>query len=269
MENLFSPKIKTYLDRLAASEKKPQSYIFSGTDGAGKIEAAFYFAAKIAGKSSDAAFLERIMSKNHPDVVVIEPEVEEKKGKTREKDISVDQVREMQERLKFFAYELGHKFCIIKKAGRLTTEAANSLLKFLEEPQSHTYFILLVNNLDSLLPTIISRSAILRFAQMELPKWQEENRQALRQIFVQEIFERFEYAEKKAKNKNELIEILEDWENLTGESLRKMVKSRDRKKTETLVRLLGDIRETINRIQSSNANPRTALEKLVLEMEWR
>lgn len=265
----MNPKIKTYLDRLSASSKKPQSYLFIGPEGAGKAEAAFYFISKIAGKSDDTVFLEKIKSRSLPDVVVIEPETEEKKGKTREKDISVFQVREMQERLKYFSYELGYKFCVIQKANRLTDEAANSLLKFLEEPQANTFFILLANNPDSLLPTIISRSAVLRFAQTSLPGWKEENRQDLRQIFVQEIFERLEYAEKKSKNKNEMIDILQDWENLVGESLRKSVKVHDgQKNIGKIVSLLENIRETINKIQHSNASPRTAMESLVLEMKW-
>jgi DNA polymerase III delta prime subunit len=269
MISIINPKIKTYLDRLSASPKKPQSYLFVGTDGAGKEEAVFYFISKIASKSDDSAFLEKIKSKGHPDVVVIEPETEEKKGKTREKDISISQVREMQQRLKFFSYELGYKFCVIKKANRLTGEAANSLLKFLEEPQANTFFILLANNLDSILPTIISRSAVLRFAQTNFPEWKEEYRQDLRQIFVHDIFERFDYAEKKSKNKNEMIDILEDWENLVGESLRKSVKEREgQKNIGKIVLLLNGIRETINRIQHSNANPRTAMESLVLEMKW-
>jgi DNA polymerase III delta prime subunit len=262
-------KTKSYLDHLAASSRKPQSYLFIGPEDVGKVEAAFYFVSRISGKGGDAIFLEKIKSKGHPDVVVIESETEEKKGKTREKDISISQVREMQERLKFFSYELGYKFCIINKANRLTGEAANSLLKFLEEPQANTFFILLANNLDSILPTIISRSAVLRFAQTNLPEWKEEYRQDLRQIFVQEIFERFDYAEKKSKNKNEMIDILEDWENLVGESLRKSVKEQgDQKNIGKIVLLLHSIRETINKIQHSNANPRTAMESLVLEMKW-
>jgi len=265
----MNPKIKKYLDRLSASPKKPQSYLFIGTDGSGKEEAVFYFVSKIADKSSDAAFLEKIKRKVHPDVVIIEPETEEKKGKTREKDISISQIREMQQQLKFFSYELGYKFCVIKKANRLTEEAANSLLKFLEEPQGNTFFILLVNNLESMLPTIISRSAVLRFTRKNPPEWKEEYRQDLRQIFIQDIFERFDYAERKSKNKNEMVDILEDWENLVGESLRKSIKDQGgQKNIGKIVLLLNSIRKTINRIQHSNASPRTAMESLVLEMKW-
>lgn len=262
-------KTKHYLDRLSASAKKPQAYLFVGSGSAGKSEAAFYFVSKIAGKDGGAVFSERIKSKNHPDVIVIEPEIEEKKGKIREKDISIFQIRGMQERLKYFSYELGYKFCIIKKANRLTGEAANSLLKFLEEPQANTFFILLSGSLDSILPTIISRSAVLRFFQTDLPKWKEEYRQDLRQIFVQEIFERFNFAEMKSKNKNEMIEVLENWENLVSEKLRKSIGEKAiQKNIEKIVFLLESIRETINKIQYSNASPRMAMESLVLEMNW-
>ena len=94
--------------------------------------------------------------------MIIEPEIEEKKGKTREKEISISQIREALERLKFFPYELEKKFCRQERQ-KMNAEAANALLKNLEEPSASAIFVLLADNAESLLPTIASRCAVLRF----------------------------------------------------------------------------------------------------------
>jgi DNA polymerase III delta prime subunit len=265
MDIMLDIKIKLYLDRLADFEKRPSSYTFAGAGENEKEEAAFYFVSKIAGKFGDAGFLAGIKAKNHPDVVIIEPEIEEKKGKTREKEISISQVRDSLERLKFFPYELKTKFCVIKRAQKMNAEAANALLKSLEEPSANAIFILLADNIESLLPTIASRCAVLRFAQTNLPQWNEENRKQLKNIFRQEIFERFDYIEKISKNKNEMISALKDWEMVMAESLRKLVGSNeDQKKIGKVIELVEDTRESINRLEYTNANARGVGEGLVL-----
>jgi DNA polymerase III delta prime subunit len=271
LKNLFmtaiDPKIKSYLERLANSGSRPGSYIFVGAGEVEKDEAAFYFVSKIAGKFGNGDFLAKIKSKNHPDVVIIEPEIEEKKGKTREKEISISQIRDSLERLKFFPYELKTKFCVIKRAQKMNAEAANALLKSLEEPSASAIFILLADNLESLLPTIVSRCATLRFAQIRLPEWNEENREQLKNIFRQEIFERFDYIEKISKNKNEMMAALKDWELVIAESLRKLVGgNEDRRKIGKVIELVEDTREAINRLERTNANARGVGEKLVLSL---
>lgn len=264
---MINPKIKSYLNRLTDSSSRPGSYIFAGAGESEKEEAVFYFVSKIAGKFGDVEFLARIKAKNHPDVVIIEPEIEEKKGKTREKEISIVQAREALERLKFFPYELKTKFCVIKKAQKMNVEAANALLKSLEEPSASAIFILLSDSVESLLPTIASRCAVLRFSQSELPKWNEENREQLKNIFRQEIFERFDYIEKISKNKNEMIAVLKDWELVIAESLRKLVGgSEDQRKIGKVIELVEDTREAINRLEHTNANAQGVGEELVLRM---
>ena len=261
----INPKIKSYLDRLAESENRPSSYIFAGANEERKDEAVFHFVSKIAGKFGDGEFLERVKAKNHPDAVIIEPEIEEKKGKTREKEISISQVREALEKLKFFPYELKTKFCVIKRAQKMNAESANALLKSLEEPSASAVFILLVDNIESLLPTIASRCAVLRFPQTNLPQWNEDNREQMKNIFQQEIFERFDYIEKISKNKNEMIAALKDWESVMAESLRKLVQGdEDRRKIGKVVDLVENTREAINRLEHTNANARGVGEGLVL-----
>jgi len=265
VEIMLNPKTKTYLDRFADSENRPSSYIFAGHDDEAKEEAVFYFVSKIARKFNDAEFIERVKAKNHPDIVIVEPEIEEKKGKTREKEISIIQVRETLERLKFFPYELEKKFCIIRRAQKMNAEASNALLKSLEEPSEKAIFLLIANDIESILPTIVSRCAVLRFPQVNLPKWNEENRGKMLEIFKEEIFERFDYIEKISKNKNELIAILKDWELVMGESLRKLLKTNeDPRKINKLIGLIESTRKAVSRLEKTNASARAVGEELVL-----
>jgi len=266
--NFMDSKIKNYLDRLAASEKRPNSFLFLGTDADEKNEAAFYFIQKISGKVGDGEFLERTKQGVHPDVVVLEPEiVEDKKGRIREKKIVTAQIRAARERLKYFPYELRKKFCIIKKAHRMNAESSNALLKVLEEPTASTFFILLVDDAESVLPTISSRCATLRFPETKLPEWDEANREKFRHIFREEIFEKFGYIEKISRDKNEFVGILKDWEAVAAEGLRKLVLQNEAKnKIEKVAGLIESIRESVSQLEHSNASPRAVGEKMMLEM---
>ncbi len=257
-------KIQIYLDRLVESKNRPNSYVFAGQNEEGKEEATFEYVAKMAGKSGDREFVDRAESKSHPDVVIIEPEIEEKKGKTREKEIGISQIRDALERLKFFPYELERKFCVVKQAQKMNAEAANALLKSLEEPTEKTIFILLASDTDSILPTIVSRCAILRFPQTELPGW---NRNQFRRIFGQEIFERFDYIEIISKNKKEMTSILKDWELVMAQSLRKLVAgNEDKRKVEKVAGMIENNRRSIDRLEQTNASARAVGEELVLNV---
>jgi DNA polymerase III delta prime subunit len=259
-------EIKTYLERLAQSKKRPNSFLFFGADDRQKVEAAEFFVSKLAEKENDAEFLRRMREKIHPDVTAIEPEtVEDKKGRIREKMIAIEQVRDAMERLKYFPYELENKFCIVKCAEKLNSESANALLKALEEPAANACFILLASGVESVLPTIVSRCAVLRFPETELPDWKEENREKMKKIFREDIFERFGYIEKISKDRREFLGILADWEAVTAASLRKVVGD-DQRKIKKVVGILENLRGAINKIEQTNVNPRAAGERLMLEM---
>jgi len=80
------------------------------------------------------------------------------------RDISIDQLREIQRELSLRPYEAPRKACILEPAERMSVNAANSLLKTLEEPPGNAIIILLSENADMLLPTIRSRCQLIRFA---------------------------------------------------------------------------------------------------------
>jgi len=80
----------------------------------------------------------------------------------------IDQVRELIENLKYAPAKGRAKVYIIDEAHMLTKEAANALLKSLEEPPSHVYFILATTEPNKLLPTILSRCQRYDFRRLDL-----------------------------------------------------------------------------------------------------
>ena len=107
----------------------------------------------------------------------------------------------------------------------------------------------------------------MRFPKTKLPGWSEENRERFRNIFKEEIFEKFDYIEKISRDKNELISILKDWEAVAAEGLRKLaLQNEARNKIEKVADLVESVRESVNQVEYSNASPRAVGEKLMLEM---
>lgn len=91
----------------------------------------------------------------HPDLIELSPA----KGKAK---IGIDQVREVIHQAQFAPTQASQKVCLVPQAEGLTPEAANALLKVLEEPPRGLVFIFLVENPGDLLPTIVSRSRVVR-----------------------------------------------------------------------------------------------------------
>jgi len=76
--------------------------------------------------------------------------------------IGIDQVREVIRQAEFVATQAPHKVCLVPRAEAMTPEAANALLKILEEPPRDLVFLLLAEQQGDLLPTIVSRSRVVR-----------------------------------------------------------------------------------------------------------
>ncbi len=97
----------------------------------------------------------RIDHGNHPDLHLIQPDGQ---------SIKKYQVEHLQKEFTYRGMESNQKVYLIEQADLLTASAANSLLKFLEEPTAPTLALLLTENSQSMLPTIHSRSQQLVFA---------------------------------------------------------------------------------------------------------
>lgn len=147
------------------------AYLFSGPRGAGKRTAALALAKALNCSSAPrddfcdrCDTCRRIEHKNHPDVVRIVPD-----GAS----IKIDQIRRLQREFAYSAAEAEHRVVIIEQAETMTVEAANSMLKFLEEPVTPMVAILIAEQADAVLTTIRSRCRRIRFVPL-LPEHLEE-----------------------------------------------------------------------------------------------
>lgn len=98
----------------------------------------------------------KIKSESHPDIYTIKPD-----GMS----IKIKQIRELQKHLSYKIYEGIYKVIIFEEADKLTLQAANSLLKALEEPLPHTVFLLLADSQREMPDTILSRCQKMYFGE--------------------------------------------------------------------------------------------------------
>ncbi|MCS7198761.1 MAG: DNA polymerase III subunit delta' [Caldimicrobium sp.] len=147
--------------RSALQKKRlAQCYLFSGPEGVGKETTAkallYHLFCQISSISPCGTCLacKKLTKGIHPDVMIITPE---------KRDIRIDSVREGEKFLRYPPLEGQYRVIIILHADRLNPEAGNALLKSLEEPPLFALFILTTENQSQILPTILSRSQIVRF----------------------------------------------------------------------------------------------------------
>ena len=108
---------------------------------------------------------------SHPDLRIIRPSImnmghpiEELRPEKPSKDITIDDVRSLDHMVNQTSHRGGPRVVVLYPAHKLNRNAANALLKTLEEPPANTVFILLAHDVKQLLPTIVSRSQIVHLS---------------------------------------------------------------------------------------------------------
>jgi DNA polymerase-3 subunit delta' len=152
------------LSRAREHGRVASAYLFDGPSGVGKELTARSFACDVVA-GGDRRILDRIEAGAHPDVRVFRPRDEGKRN------IQVDVLRgEILPLAQFAPFEAAATFFIFPEADVsfpvFQPEAANALLKTLEEPRPNVHFILTSERPDSLLSTIRSRCQRIRFARL-------------------------------------------------------------------------------------------------------
>ncbi len=132
------------------------SYLFTGPDGVGKRTLALEFARYLCCKVSlppcgSCRDCREILEKSYPDLKLVEPE---------NGSIKIEQMRELQREAFLAPHHSPYRIFIISDMDKATPEAANSLLKILEEPPPHSIFLLTATSAELLLPTIVSRCQV-------------------------------------------------------------------------------------------------------------
>ena len=161
-------RIIAYLQRSIERGTVAHAYLFVGLSHVGKRTVAEQFGASLLCEQGGATACGQCQScvqiarQSHPDLMLIEREVDPKRG-THRSTISIEQVRELQRRLGLHSFFNRYKVAIITEAERLGLEASNALLKTLEEPTAKTVIILLAASTASLPLTVASRCQRLTF----------------------------------------------------------------------------------------------------------
>jgi len=146
--------------KLIKNNRLGHAYLFIGPQGIGKAQTALAVAALSIG-GNDETVAKRVLLGNHPDVRVVE------RGKD-ESAISIDQIRDLIVRMQLKPFEAARQVSIIKNVEELSIEAANALLKTLEEPAPNGLLILTTAVPERNLATIRSRCQTVYF--LPLPK---------------------------------------------------------------------------------------------------
>ncbi|WP_243292595.1 DNA polymerase III subunit delta' [Bacillus sp. FJAT-47783] len=158
----YQPRVLKIFQNTIQKNRLAHAYLFEGKRGTGKKDAALLLARSYFCESLRDDFkpceqcknCKRIQSGNHPDVHLIEPD-----------GLSIKkwQIQALQEEFSKTGVESNRKLYIISHCDKMTANAANSLLKFLEEPTNGTMAILMTEQIQLILPTILSRCQVISF----------------------------------------------------------------------------------------------------------
>lgn len=204
---------KQRLLKMVSEERVPHALLFTGKEGSGNLPAAVAFAQHLyctskseSGPCNQCAACNKVAKLIHPDLHLVFPIAKSKDVKSsndlvkefreaflaqpymslndwfgelsaenKQPIIPVEEANDILKKLSYTSYEGSYKMMIIWQPEKMNQEAANKLLKVLEEPPEKTIFVLVSNHPDQLLATIISRVQQIPF----YPCSEEEIMQAL------------------------------------------------------------------------------------------
>ncbi len=155
------------------SDRMHHAWLLAGPKGSGKSAFARAAAAELV-RQSEAPVPK---AENHPDIIILgHPPKDDKEAAKRaegkpyetKRNVTVQQIREMQQRITTRPTLGDKRAIIIEPADDLENSAVNALLKSLEEPPTGTYFLLIAHQPGRLLPTVRSRCRVLRFAPLSI-----------------------------------------------------------------------------------------------------
>ncbi|MDO8529728.1 MAG: AAA family ATPase, partial [bacterium] len=273
------------------------AYLFSGPESVGKFTLAKIFARGII----NGAFLQNEIEKEEKlplDLIILEPEIEKKKGVVKENSIKIEHIRAVQKDLSLFPYQGKKKVLIVNNAHKMKPSSQNALLKILEEPNETSIIILITHRDSDIISTIKSRCQKINFSlasveELELFSKGNKNyedivlfsmgrpglavlllgdereldskKEALKELKIfssMGINERFKLAEKLSSNLVLAAKKLESWIWIIRLSIFKQKKTGSFLNWKTIEK----ISESLDVIKNTNASARLVLENLFLEL---
>jgi DNA polymerase-3 subunit delta' len=155
---------KTFLKRASSKNTLGHAFLFQGPDGVGKKRTALTLAAYLNCRNRHLSDIDdacghchsckKLQAGNHPDLIHIQPD-----GTM----IKIKQIRELKQALTYPPFEARYRVVILEDIHTMRREAANSMLKTLEEPPDNNILILTAESGGTLLPTIVSRCQKIPF----------------------------------------------------------------------------------------------------------
>lgn len=157
----LQPRLQERFAHLIDNGRLAHAYLFNGTPESGTTALAQWIALRLFCSNlhngvpcGQCANCQQILSGNHPDFLTIKPT-----GQT----IKVDDIRYLRQEMSRTGLEQKRRVFVIDQADLLSAAAANSLLKFIEEPPGPVLIILLTEQKQRLLATILSRVQVIDF----------------------------------------------------------------------------------------------------------
>jgi DNA polymerase III subunit delta' len=145
--------------RAALTEGPAHAYLFHGPPGVGKRAAALAFAAQLIGEPK------RVLRGAHPDVYVLEPVGDQ---------IRIDDIRTLRRDLHMRPFEADRRVYLVHAAETMNEDAADALLKDLEEPPPYAVIVLVADDVGPLPETILSRCQAVPFTRLSERAVREE-----------------------------------------------------------------------------------------------
>ena len=143
--------VQKMLEKVLNGKSLPHAWLFSGPRGTGKTSAARILAKEVNG--NDKELNAEIEVGTCTDVIEIDAA----------SNRGIDEIRELRDKIKLAPMRAKYKVYIVDEVHMLTTEAANALLKTLEEPPAHAIFVLCTTDPEKLPETVISRCTRVQF----------------------------------------------------------------------------------------------------------
>jgi DNA polymerase-3 subunit delta' len=163
---LGQEKAKRLLSSSLMAGRVPHAYIFKGPEGVGKRLFARGVAAAVncrdtkrLGACGVCSSCKKFRSMNHPDFLVVSPD----RGV-----IKIDQIRQLTKELSYPPYESAMRVVVLEDIQTMRREAANSLLKTLEEPPENNLLILTAEASQEILATLTSRCQVVPFSRLSI-----------------------------------------------------------------------------------------------------
>ncbi len=303
MDIIGHKKILHRLERSISRHSVSHAYLFSGPEGVGKFAVALSFARNLVENRAEwENSMDVSQEMLHADIRVVAPEVEEKNGVVKKKEIKVEAVKDLQHWL-ILSARGSYKVAIVNDADWLNKTAQNALLKTLEEMPKGTVMILVAQDEWMLLPTVVSRCQVCRFGTVspeeldqciervsknkelagEVAFWslrrpglaitlvnnsaelnlRREARRKLEEMLLNNVVEKLFFAEELSKDESITMKTLNYWAII----FREIIQGRSRSfnlSSHKAFYLMGHIIKSLEDIKGTNANMRLVLENLFL-----